>query len=129
MALEQNLQLKLGQKLILRSPADGRSGPRGQGGPRSAADEGHTGHVGRRRLAYFFGEYLNDGYRPRAPRDVKELPPIENTLATGSSLADHLTWQLSAQTGDAVVQSIGAAIIGNLDEAGYLVEHPERGDR
>ncbi len=72
-------------------------------------------------FAYFFGEYLNDGYRPRAPREFKELPPIENTLATGSSLADHLTWQLSAQTGDEVLQSIGTAIIGNLDEDGYLV--------
>ena len=30
--------------------------------------------------AYFFGEYLDDGYRPRTPQEVKELPPIENTL-------------------------------------------------
>src|SRR3954463_2726409 len=29
---------------------------------------------------YFFGEYLDDGYRPRTPTEVKELPPIENTL-------------------------------------------------
>ena len=71
-------------------------------------------------FAYFFGEYLDNGYRPRVPRDVKELPPIENTLSTVSSLADHLTWQLSAQTGDEVVQTIGTAIVGNLDEDGYL---------
>src|SRR6187431_1585286 len=25
---------------------------------------------------YFFGEYLDDGYRPRQPQEVKELPPI-----------------------------------------------------
>ena len=31
---------------------------------------------------YFFGDYLDDGYRPRAPQEVKELPPIENTLST-----------------------------------------------
>ncbi len=71
-------------------------------------------------FAYFFGEYLDNGYRPRVPREVKELPPIENTLSTVSSLADHLTWQLSAQTGDEVVQTIGTAIVGNLDEDGYL---------
>src|SRR5256885_11330750 len=41
---------------------------------------------------YFFGDYLDDGYRPRAPQEVKELPPIENTLSTASSLADHLMW-------------------------------------
>src|SRR5918999_1649317 len=47
---------------------------------------------------YFFGDYLDDGYRPRTPTEVKELPPIENTLSTGSSLSDHLLWQLSMQT-------------------------------
>src|SRR6185369_16783064 len=34
---------------------------------------------------YFFGDYLDDGYRPRAPQEVRELPPIENTLSTASS--------------------------------------------
>src|SRR5215470_4835870 len=29
---------------------------------------------------YFFGDYLDDGYRPHTPQEVKELPPIENTL-------------------------------------------------
>jgi hypothetical protein len=33
---------------------------------------------------YFFGDYLDDGYRPHTPQEVKELPPIENTLATSS---------------------------------------------
>src|SRR5512147_2039728 len=49
---------------------------------------------------YFFGDYLDDGYKPRAPQEVKELPPIENTLSTSSSLTDHLMWQLSMQTDD-----------------------------
>jgi len=74
---------------------------------------------------YFFGEYLDDGYRPRAPREVKELPPIENTLSTQSSLADHLEWQLSLQTEDPLVREIGLAIIGNLDDDGYLVASAE----
>src|SRR5574342_213011 len=70
---------------------------------------------------YFFGDYLDDGYRPRAPQEIKELPPIENTLSTSSSLADHLMWQLSMQTDDPVMRDIGSAIIGNLDDDGYLV--------
>src|SRR5881296_2012545 len=70
---------------------------------------------------YFFGDYLDDGYRPRAPQEVKELPPIENTLSTSSSLSDHLLWQLSMQTDDPVLREIGEAIIGNLDDDGYLV--------
>src|SRR3954452_12831716 len=70
---------------------------------------------------YFFGDYLDDGYRPHAPQEVKELPPIENTLSTGSSLTDHLMWQLSLQTNDDLLREIGGAILGNLDDDGYLV--------
>ena len=69
---------------------------------------------------YFFGEYLDEGYRSRAPREIKELPPIENTLSTQSSLADHLAWQLTAGHDDPLVREIGSAIIGNLNDDGYL---------
>src|SRR5471032_2819845 len=70
---------------------------------------------------YFFGDYLDDGYRPRAPQEVKELPPIENTLSTASSLSDHLLWQLSMQSDEPLMKDIGSAIIGNLDDDGMLV--------
>ena len=70
---------------------------------------------------YFFGDYLDDGYRAHTPQEVKELPPIENTLSTSTSLSDHLTWQLSLQTDDERLREIGAAIIGNVDDDGYLV--------
>jgi RNA polymerase sigma-54 factor len=74
---------------------------------------------------YFFGDYLDDGYRSRTPSEVKELPPIENTLSTAASLSDHLLWQLSLQTHDEKVQEIGRAIVGNLDDDGYLVASVE----
>jgi RNA polymerase sigma-54 factor len=70
---------------------------------------------------YFFGEYLDEGYRPRQPQEVKELPPIENTLSTRGSLPDHLMWQLNLQTSDESLREPGAAIIGNINEDGYLV--------
>jgi RNA polymerase sigma-54 factor len=70
---------------------------------------------------YFFGDYLDDGYRPHTPTEVKELPPIENTLSTSASLSDHLLWQLSMQTDDPATREIGEAIIGNLDDDGQLV--------
>jgi RNA polymerase sigma-54 factor len=70
---------------------------------------------------YFFGEYLDDGYRPSAPTEVKELPPIENTLSTAASLSDHLLWQLSMQTDEPLTRDIGEAIVGNLDDDGQLV--------
>ena len=74
---------------------------------------------------YFFGDYLDDGYRSRQPSEVKELPPIENTLSTTGSLSDHLLWQLSLQTSDDRLREIGRAIIGNLDDDGYLVASVE----
>jgi len=70
---------------------------------------------------YFFGEYLDDGYRPKQPQEVKELPPIENTLSSSSSLADHLMWQLNLQTNDEALREPGTAIVGNIDDDGYLV--------
>src|SRR5690606_531110 len=48
---------------------------------------------------YFCGEYLEDSSRPRAP----------------------LEWQLSLLTNDDTVREIGEAIIGNLNDDGYLV--------
>src|SRR5918994_4309019 len=74
---------------------------------------------------YFFGDYLDDGYRSRTPSEVKELPPIENTLSSAASLSDHLLWQLSLQTNDERVKAIGGAIVGNLDDDGYLVASVE----
>src|SRR3954468_2642386 len=74
---------------------------------------------------YFFGDYLDDGYRSRTPSEVKELPPIENTLSTAASLSDHLLWQLSLQTSDERLKEIGGAIVGNLDDDGYLVASVE----
>src|SRR5262249_35300539 len=72
--------------------------------------------------AYFFGDYLDDGYRAsRAPVEVKELPPLENTLSTQSSLADHLQSQLSRSTDDPSTREVGSAIIGKLGDDGSLM--------
>src|SRR4026209_1706984 len=76
---------------------------------------------------YFFGDYLDDGYRSRTPAEVKELPPIENPLSSSASLSDHLMWQLSLQAetekvlgmGAERLREIGSAIIGHPDDAGH----------
>ena len=71
---------------------------------------------------YFFGEYLDEGYRGSKPAvEVRELPPIENTLSSKGSLADHLMWQLTLQAVDDLLRDIGTAIVGNIDDDGYLV--------
>ena len=85
------------------------------------ATEGKTDNWEDNDYEYFFNDYMDDNYRSRVPTEVKELPPIENTLSTSSSLTDHLEWQLSLKTDDHDDRAIGTAIIGNLDDDGILV--------
>ncbi len=60
-----------------------------------------------------------------AQEDREELP-FENFARSDSSLADHLEDQLRMASDDPRVRTIGLAIIGNLDEDGYLrCELPE----
>nr|AIE90712.1 RNA polymerase sigma-54 factor (SIG54, rpoN) [uncultured marine thaumarchaeote AD1000_06_A03] len=70
---------------------------------------------------YFFSEYLDDGVRPHLLKEVKNNFPLENVLSAGSSLAEHLEWQLSSSISDPLLRDIASAIVGNLDDAGYLV--------
>jgi RNA polymerase sigma-54 factor len=69
--------------------------------------------------AYF--QDVDVGYVPRPPVETgEELPSFENTLVKPPSLADHLTWQLDLSTSSPLRKEIGRAIIGNLNEDGYL---------
>jgi hypothetical protein len=71
---------------------------------------------------YFFGEYLDEGYRPRQPQEVKELPPIENTLSE-KELARRSP-DVAAESADQRclrLREIGSTIVGNIDDDGYLV--------
>jgi len=54
-----------------------------------------------------------------AQEDRDELP-FENMVRSQSSLADHLEEQLRFASEDPTIRRIGAEIIGNLDEDGYL---------
>jgi len=54
------------------------------------------------------------------PREDRELPPMENSMATGTSLSSHLMWQLNLSNLDDKQKVIGALLIGNLDDDGYL---------
>ncbi len=68
----------------------------------------------------YFQDVENDPL-PRAPVERDEdLPSFENTLAKPTNLADHLVWQLDLSTSSRLRQEIGRAIIGNLNENGYL---------
>ncbi|HMC83118.1 MAG TPA: RNA polymerase factor sigma-54 [Candidatus Polarisedimenticolia bacterium] len=73
----------------------------------------------------YFQDYLDAGYNPRVPAEEVEAPPLENILTRPQNLADHLLWQLAMNLPEGAEQEIGRAIIGNLDENGYLKASPE----
>ncbi len=51
-----------------------------------------------------------------------DLPSLESTLSSASSLAEHLMWQLKLSGFSEEEETVGALIIGNLDRAGYFRE-------
>ena len=68
----------------------------------------------------YFQDYLDAGYNPRVPSEEIEAPPLDNILTRPQNLHDHLLWQLAMNLPEGTEQEIGRAIIGNLDENGYL---------
>jgi RNA polymerase sigma-54 factor len=50
----------------------------------------------------------------------KEIPSLEATLKNETSLTDYLLWQLSLAVHSDVEKEIGAYLIGNIDDNGYL---------
>ncbi|HUO34193.1 MAG TPA: RNA polymerase factor sigma-54 [Candidatus Acidoferrum sp.] len=70
----------------------------------------------------FFTQYLDTGAERTASSESEEIerPSFDKFLSSPSSLADHLTWQLSVSICTETVRRVAEAIIGNLDENGYL---------
>ncbi|MEK7702201.1 MAG: RNA polymerase sigma-54 factor, partial [candidate division NC10 bacterium] len=58
--------------------------------------------------------------RSLVAQEEREDLPFENMLRSVASLADHLEEQLRFATEDPAARRIGAQIIGNIDEDGYL---------
>ncbi len=75
-------------------------------------------------LGSFFDDYLDSG--PRAPaNEVAERPSFETFLAEPLTLGNHLEWQLSMSQGSEAVLAAAEAVIGNLNEDGYLTANLE----
>jgi RNA polymerase sigma-54 factor len=66
-----------------------------------------------------FEEYLDPGYRTRET-EVKESPSFEQFLSSEQSLADYLNWQLRLTITSPQVREAAEAIIGNLNDDGFL---------
>jgi RNA polymerase sigma-54 factor len=55
-----------------------------------------------------------------APHEDREFPSFESVASSKTNLYSHLLWQLNMAELSDVQKEIGANIIGNLDEDGYL---------
>jgi RNA polymerase sigma-54 factor len=68
----------------------------------------------------YFQDYMDLSYRPQAPSEEVESRPLDAVLSRPQSLSDHLLWQLDMSALSARQKEIAQAIIGNIDESGYL---------
>lgn len=67
--------------------------------------------------------YFRDSFESSsAPNmsELRELPSLDNTPASSPDLATHLSWQLGMQVHEPRLVQAGKAILGNLDDDGYL---------
>ncbi len=71
-------------------------------------------------VASFFSQYLDTGAENHREREEFERPSFEKFLSSPQSLASHLAWQLSVTPCPERMKEVADAIIGNLDENGYL---------
>src|SRR3974377_467808 len=78
-------------------------------------------------VASFFNQYLNSGggNPDGVEKETVERPSFDKFLSSAQGLTEHLTWQLSVTVCNDVVREIADAIIGNLDEDGYLTASRE----
>ena len=66
-----------------------------------------------------FGGYQERRYNINT--DDEESPSIDVTAAQNESLADHLMWQLDMHKLSPLEYEVGAHLIGNIDDDGFLV--------
>lgn len=91
----------------------------------ASTNEGGDGEVGERDsfeeidFGQTFEEYLDPGYRTRET-ETKEGPTFEQFLSSEQTLGEYLEWQLRMTQTTADVRAAAEAIIGNLNDDGYL---------
>ena len=72
-------------------------------------------------VASFFNQYLGTGgTETKGEFEEIEKPSYEKFLSSTQDLTDHLAWQLGASPVPDRQRQLAEAIIGNLDENGYL---------
>ena len=134
MDLEQTLQQEMVENPLLeeREPEGADEAPSEEtavddDGPAEESEEDATSEslIDNLDIEAYFTSYYD--YEPPSSdtTEIGEAPPLENTLATSETLPEHLLWQLEMSDCSPLDARIGAVVIGNIDEDGYLVASAE----
>lgn len=73
----------------------------------------------------YFQDYLDPGYRTAGALEDYDKPSFEHFLSAPSTLTDHLEWQLGSLSLSREIRAAADAVIGNLNEDGYLTATDE----
>ncbi|MGH9488599.1 MAG: RNA polymerase factor sigma-54 [Terriglobales bacterium] len=76
----------------------------------------------------FFKDYLDPGFQPQ-PVTEADRPSFDNFVSAPTTLTDHLRSQLGVEPIGEGLRDAAEAIIGNLDEDGYLTAEDDKGRR
>jgi RNA polymerase sigma-54 factor len=85
-----------------------------------AADERETDSFDEIDYEAYFQDYMDLSFTPQTRSEEVETRPLENVLTKPQNLSDYLLWQLDMNIGSPRQKEIGRAIIGNIDDDGYL---------
>ncbi len=85
------------------------------------ADDSAVGEID---WASYLDDYSSGPTAPSFRPDNDDLPSYEATLTRSESLAEHLGWQLKLSDLSERQVELGAIIIGNIDQRGYVEDPP-----
>src|SRR5712691_8161541 len=109
---ERELHEQQEQEIQRQDAAPSTEGEAGDGAAEDKFDDDYLDAV--------YSDYVEHSYEPRVPTEDIELPSFEATLTKAQTLTDHLTWQIDATPMDERIREIADAIVGNLNDDGYL---------
>ena len=102
-----------------QTPSTDEWRPEGEAAPEVSTASG-LGEIDWKEYAENYGNDFHGPPSGGGEQDDDKRPALENTMARARSLADHLTWQLRLSDLTEDGQEIGAVVIANLDQDGYL---------
>lgn len=100
-----------------------KAGEKAQAQQAEAAEQSNGASEGTSDWEAYVQHRAEDGEAFKAsagPSDLDDLPPIETTLTTHTSLAEHLLWQLSFDDLSDEERIAASVIAHNLDDKGWL---------